>query len=51
VTTSSVSQLFPSGLPVGRIESLNLEKNPAPEAVIEITAPMSRLEWLMVYPK
>ena len=51
VATSSVSQLFLSGLPVGRVESLNLTKNPAPEAVIELTAPMSFLEWVIVYPK
>lgn len=50
VATSSVSQLFPSALPVGRVESVNLDKSPAPEAVIEIAAPMSYLEWVMVYP-
>jgi rod shape-determining protein MreC len=51
VATSSVSQLFAPGLPVGRVQSLNLSKNPAPEAVIELTAPMSLLEWVIVYPK
>jgi rod shape-determining protein MreC len=51
VATSSVSKLFPSGLPIGRIESVNLDKTPAPEAVIELTAPMSSLEWVVVYPK
>jgi rod shape-determining protein MreC len=50
VATSSVSQLFPSALPVGRVESVNLDKSPAPEAVIEIAAPISNLEWVMVYP-
>jgi rod shape-determining protein MreC len=51
VATSSVSKLFPSGLPIGRIESVNLDKTPAPEAVIELTAPMSSLEWVVAYPK
>lgn len=51
VATSSVSQLFPSGLPLGRIESINLDKSPAPEAVIELTAPISFLEWVIVYPE
>ena len=51
VATSSVSQLFPSGLPLGRIESVNLDKSPAPEAVIELTAPISFLEWVIVYPE
>lgn len=50
VVTSSVSQLFPSGLPVGRILSINTEKNLAPEAVIELTAPINYLEWVVVYP-
>ena len=51
VSTSSVSQLFPSGLPLGRVESVNLDKSPAPEAVIELTAPISYLEWVIVYPE
>jgi rod shape-determining protein MreC len=50
VSTSSVSQLFPPGLPLGRVESVNLDKSPAPEAVIELTAPVSYLEWVVVYP-
>lgn len=49
VTTSSFSQLFPSGLPVGRVESVDLNKTPAPEAVIEFSAPVSFLEWAVVY--
>lgn len=50
ITTSALSQLFPSGLPVGRVESVNMNKSPAPEAVIELTAPVSFLEWAIVYP-
>jgi len=33
------SQMFPPGLPVGR-EYVNLSKNPAPEAVIWLSAPI-----------
>jgi rod shape-determining protein MreC len=51
VSTSPVSQLFPPGLPLGRVESVNLDKSPAPEAVIELTAPVSYLEWVIVYPE
>jgi len=51
VSTSPVSELFPSGLPLGRVESVNLDKSPAPEAVIELTAPISYLEWVIVYPE
>ncbi len=50
ITTSSLSQLFPAGLPVGRVESINMSKSPAPEAVIELTAPVSFLEWAIIYP-
>jgi len=51
VSTSPVSQLFPPGLPLGRVESVNLDKSPAPEATIELTAPVGYLEWVIVYPK
>ncbi|MBD1927598.1 rod shape-determining protein MreC [Trichocoleus sp. FACHB-90] len=51
VATSSVSKLFPPGLPLGRVESVNLEKTPAPEAIIKVTAPISYLEWVVIYPK
>ena len=50
VSTSALSQLFPAGLPVGRVESVNLDKSPAPEATIELTAPVSFLEWAVIYP-
>jgi rod shape-determining protein MreC len=50
IATSSISHLFPSGMPIGRIESVDLNKNPAPEAIITLSAPMSTLEWVVVYP-
>lgn len=51
VATSPYSRIFPSGLPVGRVESINLSKSPAPEAVISLSAPIPYLEWVVVYPK
>jgi len=48
IVTSNVSQLFNPGTPVGRVRSINLDKNPAPEAIIEITAPINNLEWVIV---
>lgn len=51
VTTSTLSLLFPPGLPVGRVESVDLRKSPVPEAIIELSAPISHLEWAMIYPK
>jgi rod shape-determining protein MreC len=50
ITTSSLSRLFPAGLPVGTVESINFNKSPAPEAVIELSAPISHLEWVIVSP-
>ena len=50
VVTSAVSQLFPTGLAVGRVIEINLNKSPAPEAIVEFTAPMSALEWVTVHP-
>ncbi len=51
ITTSSLSKLFPAGLPIGRVQSVNLNKSPAPEAVIELSTPISFLEWAVVYPR
>lgn len=50
VVTSSVSRLYPGGLPIGRIKSVNLESGTAPEAVVELTAPIDDLEWTIVRP-
>ncbi len=49
ISTSPYSQLFPSGLPVGRVESIDFTKSPAPEAVILLTAPINHLEWVSIY--
>ncbi len=49
VATSAVSQLFPTGLAVGRIVETNLNKSPAPEAIVEFTAPLANLEWVTVH--
>jgi rod shape-determining protein MreC len=50
VSTSAVSQLFPTGLAVGRVIEINLNKSPAPEAIVEFTAPLANLEWVTVHP-
>ena len=48
ITTSRLSQLFPPGLPIGRVESIQLEKSPAPEVVVQLSAPISSLEWVII---
>lgn len=50
ISTSSLSQLFPVGLAVGVVESVNPDASPAPEAVINLSAPMNALEWVVVSP-
>lgn len=49
IVTSSVSQLFAPGLPIGRVESINLQQDPAPVAVVKLNAPISYLEWVVVH--
>lgn len=50
VSTSSLSQLFPPGTPVGRVESVKLNASPAPEAIVKLSAPIGNLEWALVEP-
>lgn len=50
VVTSAYSQRFPRDIPVGRVVAVDLTKSPAPEATIELTAPLEILEWVEVFP-
>jgi len=50
VTTSTFSQVLPAGIPVGTITSINFNADPSPEAIVQISAPISALEWVIVYP-
>jgi rod shape-determining protein MreC len=49
VATSAVSQLFPTGLAVGKVIETNLNKSPAPEAIVEFTTPLANLEWVTIH--
>ncbi len=49
VSTSAYSQLFPAGWPVGKIESIQLNSSPAPQAIVKLSAPFNTLEWVSVY--
>lgn len=51
VVTSSYSQRFPSSVPIGTVIAVDLNASPAPQAEIELSAPLSSLEWVVVYPK
>lgn len=50
VVTSSLSRLYPSGLPVGQVKTILQNRGPTPEATIELTAPFDYLEWVAVAP-
>jgi len=50
VVTSAYSKLFPKDIPIGRVVDLNLSKSPAPEVVIDVTSPLSIVEWVEVIP-
>ena len=49
VSTSAYSQLFPAGLAIGKVESINLNNSPAPQAQVKLSAPLNTLEWVTVY--
>jgi rod shape-determining protein MreC len=51
VSTSTYSQKFPAGLPVGRVKSLDLKKLPVSVAKVELFPPIRYLDWVTVYPK
>ncbi|PLZ90914.1 rod shape-determining protein MreC [Fischerella thermalis CCMEE 5198] len=51
VVTSTYSQKFPSGWPIGRIKSLDLKKLPASVAKVELFPSIRSLDWVTVYPK
>ncbi|MBD2429162.1 rod shape-determining protein MreC [Phormidium sp. FACHB-1136] len=50
IVTSSYSRLFPRDVPIGRVESIDLTKSPAPEATIQLSSPLSILEWAVIQP-
>ena len=50
ITTSSVSPLYPPGIPIGKVQSLALENGPAPEVIVELSAPLNYLEWVVIHP-
>ena len=50
ITTSSLSYLYPPGLPIGQVKSVNFDKGPAPEAEIELNVPIDLLEWVVIQP-
>ena len=48
VVTSSASSLFPPGLIVGVIQSVDQQAVPAPQALVQLVAPVQSLDWVQV---
>ena len=51
VSTSTYSSKFPSGVPIGKIKSLDLKRLPASVAIVELFPPIRSLDWVTVNPK
>lgn len=51
VTTSTYSQKFPSGIPIGQVKSLDLKKVPTSIGKVELFPPIRSLDWVSVYPR
>ncbi|MEN9222903.1 MAG: rod shape-determining protein MreC [Thermostichus sp. BF3_bins_97] len=49
VVTSGLSSFYPAGVVVGTIRAVNLDASPAPQATIELSAPLGLLEWGLIY--
>ena len=50
IVTSSFSRLFPQDVPIGRVASIDLGTSPAPQAVVQLSVPISDLEWVTIHP-
>ena len=50
VTTSPASTLVPPNLTVGVIQHLDASVIPAPEAVVQLAAPLAAIDWVQVLP-
>jgi len=48
VTTSPASTLVPPDLPVGVIQSVNATADPAPEAIVQLAAPVGSVDWVQL---
>jgi rod shape-determining protein MreC len=48
IFTSPASTLVPPNLPVGVIQRINLDADPAPEALVQLSAPADAVDWVQV---
>ncbi|MGQ9866266.1 MAG: rod shape-determining protein MreC [Pseudanabaenaceae cyanobacterium] len=50
VATSPYSSLFPQGIPIGVVRSVDLDRQPAPEAIVDLAVPLHLLEYVQLQP-
>lgn len=50
IATSPIGNLYPHGITIGRVVSIDYDKGAAPEAEIQLTAPLDLLEWVIIRP-
>jgi rod shape-determining protein MreC len=50
ISTSPISNLYPQGMTIGRVTSIDYSRSAAPQAEIQITAPLDVLEWVIIRP-
>jgi rod shape-determining protein MreC len=51
VLTSPASTLVPPNLPVGVIQTVDETADPAPEALVQLSAPIGAVDWVQVLPR
>ena len=49
IVSSGLGSHYPGGLVVGHVKSVDFSKSPAPEATIELSVPITQVEWGLVY--
>ncbi|MDG2990401.1 rod shape-determining protein MreC [Candidatus Synechococcus calcipolaris G9] len=50
ILTSALSSLFPAGIPVGEVQSVELSDPTRPHATVRLGAAIDRLEWVKILP-
>ena len=51
VLTSPASTLVPPNLPVGVVQAVDQRANPAPEAIVQLSAPVDAIDWVEILPR
>lgn len=50
IATSPLGNLYPQGMTIGRVVTVDYNRGAAPEAEIQLTAPLDSLEWVVIRP-